>query len=743
MSLSKINVNNTQVVAVDNEPIINSENLIKSGSVFDLKIDVEENSEKIINIDTLLFEGDIKNFDEILNYVDNNDAVWFQYPKIRISYINKIRYKANIGTVNFYKITYNESETTIENCTLITSVNNSTYGEIKEIDVDITLDENQFVGINGSFYFNSDSDEGVSRWFDVATGTVREKSLQVLAYEILNSDSLISSVNSLENKITEKDASIDKNSKSISAINSELYEGDRKDIDLIAIPAEFTDHFWVQWPKIKINHIDKIRYRARIGITNFYKVTYNDTTKTATKQLITSVQSYSEGVVNEIDVDITLDENQFVGINGCFWFANDTASQGFLSNYFNSSTGAINSETPDKQVLAYELLNTSSVDSRLEKIEENFEDKNLGKFATLLNEKLTSNKDFISGTQNFGTFGLIVSDKILITKMYSLSRRSATFLCKFASNTVAAVETIVSVSDGSGNTYFTINIPEKSCQCNGLQIKYCDILISGHIIAISIEKDYGLQILTITNITLGKRQIFSWRFNGTGGVGAGAVGTLVNTGMQYDYYRLRKVSGTQFEVSQVTIVAPKADVVIYGDSITEGEAYWPAKTLYQHWVQLIVDKMKGRAVGSGRSGFGINQMFDWMQNEIPFIKPKYVMITIGTNGGVTQSKLEQIVDYIRNIGSEPIINHIPANINLGGVSNHVAVNQIIDAVRISKDVVGADFDIVTSIGGVPSNGVNTDMMWEEDYGGQTGTVYHHPNELGSMAMYQKLLLDVP
>jgi hypothetical protein len=213
--------------------------------------------------------------------------------------------------------------------------------------------------------------------------------------------------------------------------------------------------------------------------------------------------------------------------------------------------------------------------------------------------------------------------------------------------------------------------------------------------------------------------------------------------MQYDYYGVTLMSGTQYEIQDLIIGSAKCDLVIYGDSITEGEAYYPANMLNTHWVQLIINKLKGNAVASGRSGTAMAALMERIVNEIPFIKPKYVMVTIGTNGGNTVSGLSNMVEYIQSQGAECILNHIPANINAGGISNHISTNNVIDEVREEYGLKGADFDIATSINRNPSEGVNQDMMWKEDYGGSTGTVYHHPNDLGSMAMMEQIEIDIP
>lgn len=113
------------------------------------------------------------------------------------------------------------------------------------------------------------------------------------------------------------------------------------------------------------------------------------------------------------------------------------------------------------------------------------------------------------------------------------------------------------------------------------------------------------------------------------------------------------------------------------------------------------------------------------------------MVTIGTNGGNTERKLCELVEYIRSQGAVPILNNIPCNEH----GTQVETNELIERVRRRYAIRGCRFDLATS---VDRDGlqVDTSTMWREDYGG--GHVYyHHPNVRGSRLMYLRTLLDVP
>ena len=147
--------------------------------------------------------------------------------------------------------------------------------------------------------------------------------------------------------------------------------------------------------------------------------------------------------------------------------------------------------------------------------------------------------------------------------------------------------------------------------------------------------------------------------------------------------------------------------------------------------------LNGRVVFSGQSGSTIDGVLVRVANEIPVIRPKYVMVTIGTNGGNTERKLCELVEYIRSQGAVPILNNIPCNEH----GTQVETNELIERVRRRYAIRGCRFDLATS---VDRDGlqVDTSTMWREDYGG--GHVYyHHPNVRGSRLMYLRTLLDVP
>ena len=153
-------------------------------------------------------------------------------------------------------------------------------------------------------------------------------------------------------------------------------------------------------------------------------------------------------------------------------------------------------------------------------------------------------------------------------------------------------------------------------------------------------------------------------------------------------------------------------------------------------MRLIIDNVPGKAAASGRGGTQIKEILLRIKNELPYVKSKYVMVTIGTNDGNTEENLSELVEYILSQGSVPILNNIPSNEH----NSQVAVNAQIEKIRQKYGLKGARFDIPTSLGH-DGKEVDESTMWVEEYG--FGSYRHHPNVKGAKLMYLQTLVDVP
>ncbi|MDR1517494.1 MAG: SGNH/GDSL hydrolase family protein [Dysgonamonadaceae bacterium] len=264
------------------------------------------------------------------------------------------------------------------------------------------------------------------------------------------------------------------------------------------------------------------------------------------------------------------------------------------------------------------------------------------------------------------------------------------------------------------------------------------------------EREYLVEIshlyqkakVRIADVLTGQAEELDVVNDGPGGVGVGAIQTGFSVGMQWDYYCFGLQEGSSMLVSQISVQAFQCGftLLLYGDSITQPEGYFPANDFLKSWTQLIMGRVKGKAASSGRGGGTIDDLLERIKNELPYVKAKYVMVTIGTNGGNTEGNLCELVEYIQAQGSIPILNNIPANEH--GTQNEV--NALIEKVRKKYGINGCRFDLPTSLNN-DGKEVDKSTMWHEDYTNinDWGHYYHHPNVKGSQLMFLQTLIDTP
>ena len=175
--------------------------------------------------------------------------------------------------------------------------------------------------------------------------------------------------------------------------------------------------------------------------------------------------------------------------------------------------------------------------------------------------------------------------------------------------------------------------------------------------------------------------------------------------------------------------SPNIRLQIIGDSITQG---YYATTERNSYPGLIANEIgDSKVVRSGRSGGDINNVLDIVASETTVLKPEYVMVTIGTNGGNTLQKLTTLINNIVAAGAKPIINHIPVRSN----GDQVAVNAMIDdAIAQNSNVVRCvRMDVATSKNYNIADGYDSTISYD-------GT---HPNDIGHNRMYLQAKIDVP
>ena len=379
------------------------------------------------------------------------------------------------------------------------------------------------------------------------------------------------------------------------------------------------------------------------------------------------------------------------------------------------------------------------------------EDAGKGWEATLYDEELTaSNRPSDILLNDVGSYideGVMVNRAtgalVQLNRNYALGRRLVRFRAVFSQETVALFRS-------GSDLRVRVNVPQKT-----VSILSSPQTTSVEVPFLSGEREYDVEIVheyqkATVRIVDVKRKLsatVSATQSGAGGVGQGVVNYntfSVGTGKGNYYFGLENDSFLL--VKRLTVEAPfrSVRVLIYGDSITEPEGYYPTELFPQAWTQLVIHEIEthgGQAISGGWGGCQIGTVRDVIRHELPYLDVQYVMVTIGTNGGNTESNLTELMNYIIANGAIPILNNIPSNES----GTQIDRNVLIEEVRNNMGLNGVRFDLATSLEGDGLEVDKTMMFWENYppsmYNGWQ--VWHHPNEVGAAAMFEQALIDVP
>lgn len=198
---------------------------------------------------------------------------------------------------------------------------------------------------------------------------------------------------------------------------------------------------------------------------------------------------------------------------------------------------------------------------------------------------------------------------------------------------------------------------------------------------------------------------------------------VADYGFGYDEMCICSLNGTIDLYKMLTIIPNSSKTYLYiiGDSITEGVMVKPDNA----YAYMLANKIPNTIV-SGRGGGNINGVLVKLETEARLLKPKYIMVTIGTNGGNTLEKLNQLIEKINDIGSIPIINCVPCT----STSTQSAINNPI----LSLGTKCVRFDIATALNYDLSQGYDPSLFNNDGV---------HPNEDGYEKMYNRVIMDVP
>lgn len=721
---------------------------------FDLKAQTLDN--KIKRVDSDLYSGNQE--EQIIGRtwtkINNTSYIWFKVWDRSPCHIDTVEFMAYEGTTYFYKITW-DGESTASHELVKTVVNTSSEeGKMKSVSLVLDLKENEYIGINGFFGAANDSQVAVKdRTMSLSTQAVGDAQDQSLAFNVYQygAEEIVKSVKELKRNLYGKVKMEDLSSDGWTYTTN-------------------TTYVFFQYPKYRYDHIDRIEFIALEGTVRFYVVTYypEDGRTGSFKKIAEVTNSLAEtGTIKTISVgNIYLSEYQYIGINGAFAAKIDSAvTPGHYDRTLLIQVGDLDAGGGVVQNIATQNLgfnaylstaielDAESLGTRIDEIQADYtrkiavideeinQQEHRDADIILYDALLDANNTDISGTKSMGAFGQTIDATKKLKKLYCVADKTVRFLCKFESTTVAEFGTDISLDTAYKWTWFTVNVGSgviTAYGASGQSFTFsCTILNSTDRFLVEMSKFYNVFSIDITNLTSGITQHFEHVNNGTGGTGSGAVGSLSTVNSQCGYYYLGLSSGSAYQCKKVTVVSAPCDLIAYGDSITETEAYFPADYMDQAWTMLVRKHMHGRFLSSGYSASQISHITARIQNELPFIKPKYCMITIGTNQGDTVENLTALVQYIKSQDVTPILNHIPCYKRTDSdTDGFIAINAIIDQVRTAENVKGADFDVCTSVG-YDGETLDTSCFWDD------GEYIQHPNVKGSKKMFRQLLIDVP
>lgn len=216
----------------------------------------------------------------------------------------------------------------------------------------------------------------------------------------------------------------------------------------------------------------------------------------------------------------------------------------------------------------------------------------------------------------------------------------------------------------------------------------------------------------VTNYRTGKRVEYTIVESGNN--------LIYPVGWLYDEPTAAQTSGSQAYLRSIRCYVPTdVKIVFLGDSITEG---YGTKS-DECWAVLCCDYF-GNSVNMGRSGATLPTHSQKQIDELlPVVKPKYVVVTIGTNGGNTSSNLAKMVESIKTLGAVPIVNYIYRK-----TSDVTSVNNDIAALN----TLGARFDYATSIDNDLTKAQDTSLFISDKL---------HLNVAGNKKVFERFITD--
>ncbi|WP_183560697.1 SGNH/GDSL hydrolase family protein [Mucilaginibacter sp. SP1R1] len=339
------------------------------------------------------------------------------------------------------------------------------------------------------------------------------------------------------------------------------------------------------------------------------------------------------------------------------------------------------------------------------------------KFAAISSEYTAISWGLVSGGVSPSAAGLNAYLQ-LSNRAYALAKRKARFEITFGADTVEAFYTRTIEGNGNQATMFVCDVPAGKMRLYNVFNSITNTMpteLSNANYAFVPGRKYLVEI--VRNDDTNSIQVIDGL---TGIPSAPLSDNTLGSGRQLDSYCIGHVSGA-FPVLRSLTVSTPCQVMenegFIGDSITEG------LVLGASWANAWSYKLLAESSGfiTGRPGGAIDGLIKRIESEIYYLRPRYVNVMIGTNGGDTVDKLTFVCNRLIEIGCIPLLHSIPWS----STSNSATVNAMVETVKANLGINGAYFDIATSVG--YNNAVQDTTLFMGDV--------THPNTAGNLNMY--------
>lgn len=315
--------------------------------------------------------------------------------------------------------------------------------------------------------------------------------------------------------------------------------------------------------------------------------------------------------------------------------------------------------------------------------------------------------------------------------IYSADKKFCVFDVSLYSDTILNLHFFRDVSTGMRPNESTYRINCADSQLEALRLdgrtvtdevlRYSQIktpIVDGRRYRVIAKKDDVTFSMELWDLTTGE-QIANLVFGGNWDCGT----------QQWNYGFSWKDGVNPPKIYNFAVYEPNEPFCIYsGNSITEGTGM--QNDPKNRYAELARKASKNSVICAAGSAV-INDVLNMFESEFSKTKPKNLCITIGTNNASTEesllSKYQEIKQKADEIGTNLILNHIP--IMVGNPTGCVRRNNEIAQIGVDS----CRFDLATSINNDPSQGGNSALYTD-------GT---HPNYGGSIAMFDRMKLDVP